>query len=219
MKTLRPLFWLPLLLPALLAEAHLEWKTTEAHLPVRPAQCKATAEFRFQNTGTNAIDFLSLRPSCGCLSIYPEKKRYQGGESGTLRVQFDLSGRTGHQEKSVRVVTSDAPGKIQTLKITADIPESYRLSATRLRWEKSRRDARYATLVNVSGTPLRIKRATSSSPWIKTRLEVVREGFEYRVWMAPDKDCGRVLAVIRIETIPPDGMKESAGFRIYARVE
>ncbi len=208
-----------LLFSAAFAEAGIEWERREATLAVHPAQRKAAVEFKFRNAGNDPVEFLSLRPSCGCLSIHPEKKRYLPGESGTLRVVFDLANRIGPQEKKVMVVTSEAPKKVQTLSLKVDIPEAYRLSVTRLLWKEGQRETQIVTLTNVSSQPISIGKVTSSDPRIKTELKTVRPGFEYRIELTPDPRIGNVRSVIRIETVPPEGMKESKGYRIYARVE
>ena len=201
------------------AVAGIEWEGKEATLVVHPVQRRATAEFKFRNAGNEAVEFLSLRPSCGCLSVHPEKKRYLPGESGMLRVVFDLANRIGHQEKSVLVATSDHPGKPQKLTIKVDIPEAYRFSATRLLWKENQRETQTVALTNVSAQPIAIGRVSSSDKRLKIKLNTIREGFEYRLELAPDPGVGNVRSVIRIETVPPEGMKESKGYRIYAHIK
>jgi hypothetical protein len=201
------------------AMAEVEWEREEMVLVVHPIQRKASAEFKFRNAGKKAVDFLSLRPSCGCLSIYPQKKHYQPGESGTLKVVFDLANRSGPQEKTVKVVTSDNPARIKKLVLKVNIPEAYRLSATRLLWKENQREMRAVTLVNISGQAIAVGRVTSSDPHLKIELKTIREGFEYRLELTPDPEVGNIRSVIRIETVPPKGIKESKGYRIYARIE
>jgi len=207
------------LFSASFAVAGIEWERKEAALVVHPAQRRATVEFKFRNAGKEAVEFLSLRPSCGCLSIYPEKKRYLPGESGTLKVVFDLANRVGVQEKSVKVTTSDNLAKPQKLTIRANIPEAYRFSATRLLWREGFRETQTVTLANVSAQSIAIGRVSSSDKHLKINLKTIREGFEYRIELTPDPGIGNVRSVIRIETIPPEGMEESKSYRIYAHIK
>jgi len=218
MRTLRLILGL-FLFSASFAIAEIEWERKEATLVVHPAQRRATVEFKFRNAGNEAIEFLSLRPSCGCLSIYPEKKRYLPGESGTLKVVFDLANRIGPQEKSIKITTSNNPTKTQRLVVKVNIPEAYRLSATRLLWQENQRETQSVTLTNVSAQPIAIARVSSSDKRLKINLKTIRKGFEYRIELTPDPGIGNVRSVIRIETVPPEGMEESKGYRIYAHIK
>ena len=208
-----------LLIP-LLSGAELKWKETDQTLSVGPTQLKAIIYFHFQNTGSEPVEFLSLRPSCGCLSIFPEKKVYDPGESGTLKVIFNLEGRLGPQKKSIKVITSDQPNKPQTLSIHLNIPESYHLSPQRLLWSPSEAgQTKIVTLTNSAAQPIQIKEARSTHPDIAVKVETVRDGFAYRIAITPQKNLSHVRALIRISTIPPKGENESRGYKIYLRVE
>ncbi len=218
MKIFRLIFSL-LLFFTTYANAQIEWERKEVTLSVHPIQQKVAVEFKFHNTGNDPIEFLSLRPSCGCLSIYPQKKSYLPGESGILKVVFDLSNRIGPQEKKVMIVTSDAPKKEQILTLKVNIPEGYQLSTSRLIWKENQREPQTVTLTNVSGKPISLGKVTSSDPRIKATLKTIRSGFEYQIDLTPDPTVKNVRSVIRIETIPPTGMKESKGYRIYAHVK
>ncbi len=219
MKNLRPLFGLFLFFAAT-AEASIEWESKEIAVAVHPVQLKKEVEFKFRNTGTEPVEFLSMRPSCGCISIHPEKKRYLPGENGTLKVVFDLNNRTGPQKKSVKIITSDNPAQNQTLLLKIDIPEAYLFSTKRLLWEPGpKKPTQTVTLTNVSSSAISIGKVTSSNARLKIEVKTLREGFEYRLELTPEAGLENTRAVIRIQTIPPAGMAESKSYKIYVRIK
>ena len=201
------------------SEALIEWEKKEITVTVHPVQLKKEVTFKFRNTGNNPVEFLSMRPSCGCLSIHPEKKRYLPGESGSLKAVFDLANRTGAQKKSIEIITSDNPTQTQSLYLKINIPDAYLFSAKLLTWESSKGNTpQTVTLTNVSSEAISIGKATSSDERFKIELKTLREGFEYRLKITPETGLENMRSVIRIQTIPPIGMKESKGYRIYARI-
>lgn len=201
------------------AEALIEWEKKEITVAVHPVQLKKEVAFKFCNTGNDPVEFLSIRPSCGCLSIHPKKKRYLPGESGSLKAVFDLSNRTGAQKKSIEIISSDNPKKTQSLCLKINIPNAYLFSAKLLTWESNKGNTpQTVTLTNVSSEAISIGQVTSSDERFKIELKTRREGFEYRLKITPETVLENMRSVIRIQTIPPSGMKESKGYRIYARV-
>lgn len=76
--------------------------------------------FTFKNTGSTDLVINSATTSCGCTVPRYSTKPVSSGESGTLEVIFDTSGRNGVQTKSI-TVKSNAKTPVVLLKITADV--------------------------------------------------------------------------------------------------
>jgi len=209
-----------LLLSALIAESSIEWEKKEITVAVHPVQLKKEVTFNFRNTGTNPVEFLSIRPSCGCVSIHLKKKRYLPGESGSLNVEFNLETRTGSQKKSIEIITSDKPKRTQSLYLKVDIPEAFQFSTRRLIWASGREPStQTVTLTNVSSEAISLGKITSSNERLKVVLKILQEGFEYRLELTPETDLENTRAVIRIATIPPAGMRESKSYKIYTWIK
>ncbi len=117
--------------------AAVAWSGTAAELRVAPGQDKTFAEFAFRNDGAGNVRFLSLRPSCDCLTARASKEVFAPGESGTVRVEFTVGGRQGRQEKFVTVTTDDPAEKPVSLLVVVEIPEAVALQPRQLYWEKS----------------------------------------------------------------------------------
>ncbi len=71
--------------------------------------------FPFTNTGMETITIKRMHSYCGCTTPALEKKVYEPGESGEIRVVFDPSGRHGGQVKRIMVYTDDSVQPIKTM--------------------------------------------------------------------------------------------------------
>ena len=76
--------------------------------------------FEFSNAGESALLILEARAGCGCTVPRYSKKPVHPGESGTIEVVFDSSGRMGKQLKTVTLRTNSIEPTVK-LTITADI--------------------------------------------------------------------------------------------------
>ncbi len=82
------------------------------------------------------MDFASLPPTCDGLSAAVRKESFAPGQTGTVRVEFTVSGRSGRQEKSVTVTTKDPADQPVTVWLVVDTPEPVALGPTALCWTK-----------------------------------------------------------------------------------
>ncbi len=73
--------------------------------------------FPFTNTGDQAITIRRMTAHCGCTTPELEKKTYEAGESGAIKVIFDPHRRYGKQAKQVTVYTDDPVRPIKILMV------------------------------------------------------------------------------------------------------
>lgn len=77
-------------------------------------------EFSFTNTGKKHVLITKAEASCGCtIPTYP-KEPIAPNESSIIKVQFNSSGKFGHNEKTIDITTNASPS-VYVLKIIADI--------------------------------------------------------------------------------------------------
>jgi hypothetical protein len=76
--------------------------------------------FKFLNTGTADLVMTSAITSCGCTVTKYDKRPISPGESGTLEVVFDTSGRSGMQTKTI-TIKSNAATSVVLLQIKAEV--------------------------------------------------------------------------------------------------
>ena len=69
-------------------------------------------DFNFTNTGNSDLIIFNASASCGCtVPEYPQNENIKPGESSSLRVRFDTSGKPGKQIKTVTLTTNTNSGK------------------------------------------------------------------------------------------------------------
>jgi len=80
-------------------------------------------EFEFTNTGNKNVLITKAEASCGCtVPTYP-KEPIAPNESNKIKVEFNSSGKFGHNEKSIDITTNASPS-VYVLKIIADIEKN-----------------------------------------------------------------------------------------------
>ena len=77
-------------------------------------------EFAFTNNGKTPLIITSAGGSCGCTVPEYPKDAVAPGQSGVMKVTFNSTGKSGHQEKSVTIHTNTVRN-IHMLFIKADI--------------------------------------------------------------------------------------------------
>jgi Protein of unknown function (DUF1573) len=81
---------------------------------------KISYTFTFDNEGTDNLIISSATTTCGCTVPEYDSKPIKPGASGTLKVVFDTSGRSGMQTKTI-TVNSNASKPVVLIKITAEV--------------------------------------------------------------------------------------------------
>jgi hypothetical protein len=76
--------------------------------------------FTFKNVGTGPLVLKSAVTTCGCTVSKYSTKPVPPGESGTLEVEFDSSGRSGLQTKTI-TVRSNASKPMVLLSIRGEV--------------------------------------------------------------------------------------------------
>ncbi len=102
------------------ASAQLAWTTTQVELAPAPGELKLTALYPFANKTQATVSILDIKSTCGCTVPELEKKTYAPGESGELKVTFDIGSRQGPQTKLI-TVTTDAGETV--LQLVAKLPQ------------------------------------------------------------------------------------------------
>ncbi len=81
---------------------------------------KVIYDFKFTNNGKSPLIISGATGSCGCtVPSYPNDP-IKPGESGAVKVMFDGTNKSGHQEKSVVLTTNSKKGT-HMLYIKADV--------------------------------------------------------------------------------------------------
>ena len=106
-------------LPALVSAA-LEFEQTRIDFKPADDARSVDVEFRFKNTGKDPVKVAEVVTSCGCTVPKLDKKDYAPGETGILKVHFEIGGRQGLQSKGITVRTDAGD---QALQLVVDLPQ------------------------------------------------------------------------------------------------
>ncbi|MEN3041419.1 MAG: DUF1573 domain-containing protein [Bacteroidia bacterium] len=98
-----------------------EFSSTEYNYGKIKAGEKVTHEFRITNTGKKPLIIRKVKASCGCTAANPDKSELKPGESTTIKVTFDSTGRSGRDSKTVTVITNDPRQPTTNLVIQGEI--------------------------------------------------------------------------------------------------
>ena len=78
--------------------------------------------YQFTNTSEGLLLIKSVQASCGCTGvIMGNKKEFQQGEEGEIKITFNTSGRSGKLTKYVYVITNDPQNSSITLSFSCNI--------------------------------------------------------------------------------------------------
>ncbi|HEX2970171.1 MAG TPA: DUF1573 domain-containing protein [Bacteroidales bacterium] len=83
---------------------------------------KISYKFSYENTGTAPLAISSVTTTCGCTVPRFDKHPIKPGETGSLEVIFNTTGRNGIQTKVISV-NSNASIPVILLKITAEVQQ------------------------------------------------------------------------------------------------
>lgn len=81
---------------------------------------KVSYSFKFTNSGDEPLIISNAKGSCGCTVPNWPKDPIQPGESGTIDVTFNSSGRSGKQKKAITLTANTNPSR-KVINITSEV--------------------------------------------------------------------------------------------------
>lgn len=99
-------------------------------------------KFVIVNNGDQNLVIDRVVSSCGCTAAEPEKKELKPGETTTLAVEFNSTGREGDQIKTISVLSNDPNNPLFQFTINGKvIPQPKKeLEGPKIKFEKSQHD-------------------------------------------------------------------------------
>ena len=187
------------------AHAELKWDQTMVELHPATADKQAIGHFKYQNTGSKAVRFKSVRTSCGCTAAQSQKEEVPPGEKGEITATFNIGERTGTQVKTVTVETDDPEHATTVLTLKAVIPQQLEITPTFVFWGQGEAPKPKTIVVRAAKEfPVKHLKVTSSSPDFQTKVEENGNG-QFKIDIEP-KDTSRQIASTL--TIQPEDSKK-----------
>ena len=81
---------------------------------------KVSFSFKFTNSGNAPLIISNAKGSCGCTVPNWSRNPIAPGESGSIDVTFDSSGRSGKQNKAITLTANTNPSR-KVLNITSEV--------------------------------------------------------------------------------------------------
>lgn len=80
-------------------------------------------QIKYTNSGKKNLDIRAIQSNCSCLIATFDKKVLKPGESGFITLKFDTNGRSGTQNKSITVYSTDPRYPVQRITVSAYVQE------------------------------------------------------------------------------------------------
>lgn len=81
---------------------------------------KVSHTFSYENTGNEPLIISNVRTTCGCTATNWDREPLAPGESGTITVNFNSTGKMGMQNKVI-TINSNASNSTERIKIIANV--------------------------------------------------------------------------------------------------
>lgn len=190
---------------ASLAQAGLDFPETLKEVRADASADKVTADFPFTNQSDKAVTVSHYDSTCSCMSVQITggKTRYEPGESGVIRTQFDMGNFSGTVDKVVVVWLDDAPEDEPsvTLTVRVHIPVLVAMTPKTLKWEMAGKGEPQTIEIRMNHSePIKVKSVTGSSEAFGYQLETIEEGKSYDLVVTPKTLDAPALGIFRVET-------------------
>lgn len=186
------------------AQASLVWGNDYAYVASAPGEGKAVGLFTFTNTGTYPVKISGFKTSCSCTAAVAEKRMIAPGEKGEVVINFNTTGRRGLREAVVKVKTDDPAIPESVLKFRVLIQEVLELQPTFLLWTAEEPVAPKKISVKVTeGFPVKEVRAVAQEAGLVIRVDTVKAGREYDVWVTPPPKPASLKTKIQVSSDYP----------------
>lgn len=195
--------WFACVLP--LAAGTLKFEATSKEVTVAIDQKSATVDFPFKNESSDDVVIESNDPDCPCaaVGVKDSKLAYKPGESGTIRIVFDLGKVPETADKFVSIYLKGDRKDHPSIKLTTHIivPVIVELDPRSVTWDVGTKPEPKAVTVTMKDSePIKILSLTSSDPRFKPELKTVEEGKKYEVVITPTSTEKIGMGILQVET-------------------
>jgi Protein of unknown function (DUF1573) len=159
--------------------------------------------FTLVNRGPDAVEIIEVRPSCGCMTATPDRRRFAPGESGSLLLEVNtLTQPDGPASWRVTLVCKFGESiEEKSLTLTARVQADITLEPSALVIVTEGAVDREVTLSDRRAHPLMVIKAETTSPQVRARVDEPSSGAD-----------GRWRCVVHLEAPAdlPDGRHDEA---------
>jgi hypothetical protein len=187
----------------------LSWDKKSIELTSQTGQEVIRTAYTFTNTGTDSVYIISVKPSCGCVATNLVKFDYAPGESGKIKVTFDLGmdGFSPVEVRTIKVATSDAPASPMVLQLRVHVPATVSATPEALIWHRGEAPTAKTSIVAAGSSIQAIKLVqTTNNENFSVSVKPVVEGQSYSVTVTPKKTDAPSYATLDFDVQSPSFM-------------
>lgn len=194
------IFWI-WLLGLLMVRAQLEFRETKREILVKPSEHELVIDFPFTNRGQKAVEISKVEASCSCMkgSLVGEKKSFAPGESGVIRVNYDVRYQSGELQRSVGVWVNGEAEPQARLEVDVKIPITVEAKPSACTWILGEAPSEKVIAI-LMHSPTKILKVTSEDENFLASFRVVKEGERYEVVLKPKETKEVMIGKVKVET-------------------
>jgi hypothetical protein len=197
------LCWLAACLP--LAAGTLKFEQTKKEVAVGNDDKTATVDFAFKNESDSDASIEKYDAGCPCatVGVKDSKMTHKPGETGTVRIVFDLGMVPGTMDKAVAIYLKGDPVNRPSVTLTSHIvvPSLVEVEPKSLMWDVgSKPEPKTVTVTMKHSEPIKIVSMSGADPRFKQELKTIEEGKKYEVVITPASTEKVGMGVVHLET-------------------
>lgn len=197
------LCWFAACLP--LAAGTLKFEQTAKDVVVTDGQTTATVDFPFKNQSDSEVVIDKHESGCPCatVGVKDSKIAYKPGESGTIRIVFDLGKIPESAEKIVGIYLKGDRADHPSIKLTSHIkvPVLVEVEPKSVTWEVGDKPEPKSVTVTMKHTePIKVLSVSGADARFTQELKTIEEGKKYEVVITPAATDKVGMGVIKLET-------------------
>jgi hypothetical protein len=195
--------WLAACLP--LAAGTLKFEQTRKEVTVSNEEKTVTVDYAFKNESDSDALIEKYDAGCPCatVGVKDSKMSYKPGETGTVRIVFDLGMVPGTMDKAVAIFLKGDPINHPSVTLATHIvvPELVRVEPKSLMWDVgSKPEPKTVTVTMKHSEPIKIVSMSGADPRFKQELKTIEEGKKYEVVITPAATDKVGMGVVHLET-------------------
>jgi hypothetical protein len=195
--------WIAACLP--LFAGSLTFEETTRSVVVDDDKKTLTVDFPFVNKGDSDAIIERYDAGCPCatVGVKDSKLAYKPGESGTVRIVFDMGLIPGTVDKVVALFLKGDPSSNPSVKLTTriTIPALVEVEPKSLIWEVgSKPEPKTVTVTMKHTEPIRILSVSGADARFSQELKTIEEGKKYEIVVTPASTEKVGMGVIHMET-------------------
>ena len=182
-------------------------------------------KIEFVNTGNEPVEIESIKPSCGCTAVTPEKMVYESGETAVIPFTIKTTNFNGLIRKSIKVTFKNVEPRTYSFFAEATVVTDLNISPKYINFSQVNLDAdttitEYVEIENTTDHPIDIFKIHTDSKYLKISPEsvVVPSGKSHLVRLEfKPTESGRHNTQIYLETNLKSESQKSIPVFIYVR--